>query len=197
MHRAHWQRLDIPGTDACRFTPTATGWTLTGAAVFDHSGASAVLAYRIDCDGRWLSERAEVTGWLGKQPYALRLERAGDSWLVNGVPDKNLTGLLDIDLGFTPASNTNALRRLALAEGAQAETTALWLDTGDWQMKPLPQGYHRLRSDAYAYTSPTHGYEAVLLVDDFSAITDYPGLWQAVPHEPPPSLDGFSPTPAW
>jgi len=36
--------------------------------------------------------------------------------------------LRDIDLGFTPATNMNAIKRLQLPIGEHAEFTAVWLD---------------------------------------------------------------------
>jgi hypothetical protein len=182
MHRMLWRRLDCPGQDGCRCFPTDTGWSIMGSAVYDLEGKAATLAYRLDCDGRWISQRAAVTGWLGALKVSMTLERqAGDRWQVNGATDECLTGLQDIDLGFTPASNTNALRRLALSPGTWAETTAVWLDADSWRVRPLVQSYRRMSHDTYAYTSPAHGYAATLRVDDFSAITDYPGFWAAMP----------------
>ena len=98
-------------------------------------------------------------------------------WSVNGGDDNALAGLEDIDLGFTPASNTNAIRRLNLAEGEEAESVAVWLDTEDWNVKPLRQSYCRVGGSAYDYKSPMHDYRATLLVDDFGAVREYPGLW--------------------
>lgn len=83
----------------------------------------------------------------------------------------------DIDLGFTPATNTNALRRMELKVGQAARTTALWLDTEDWSLKPLTQTYERLSETVYRYRSPRHAYEAELSVDPFGIVLDYPGLW--------------------
>jgi hypothetical protein len=159
--------------------PTETGWAITGAACFDEDGLAVALAYRIDCDGRWLSERARVTGWVGSGALDLTLRRQPDSsWQVNGHVDDRLTGLVDIDLGFTPASNTLALRRLALAEGAEAETTAVWLDATDWTAKPLRQTYRRRTPQTYDYHSFAHDFHAILQVDEFAAVTDYPELWR-------------------
>lgn len=94
--------------------------------------------------------------------------------------DAALNGLPDIDLAFTPASNTNAIRRLSLSDGETADSAAVWLDTADWTIKPLPQTYRRMHAGAYHYTSPLHGYSAVLTVEGFGIVTDYPGLWAAV-----------------
>lgn len=178
MHTVLWKRLDQEGLDACRFTQLDDSWVVEGCAVFDHSGRVASLTYRLICDSGWRSLRATVSGWIGVRNIALLMDREGtDTWRIDGSFREDLTGLQDIDLGFTPASNTNAIRRLSLDEGCEAESIAVWLDTEDWTVKPLRQTYGRLGKHAYDYASPLHNFRATLTVDDFGAVVDYPGLW--------------------
>lgn len=178
MHIVFWKRLDQDGHDACRISETPDGWVIQGAAVFAEGGQAAHLTYRLVCDRSWASVTAAVTGWIGETDVRLQIDRDGDGgWRINGRSDPALAGLKDIDLGFTPASNTNAIRRLNLSMGEAAESVAVWLDTEDWSVKPLRQSYRRTQDKAYDYASPQHGYRATLEVDDFGAVTDYPGLW--------------------
>ena len=88
--------------------------------------------------------------------------------------------VVDVDLGFTPATNTNAIKRLSLEIGAEVETTAVWLDIDDWSFKPLRQIYKRLSATELAYCSPSHEYDAILQIDDFDIIRHYPALWKMV-----------------
>lgn len=178
MHSVLWKRLDQEGHDACRFVETVDGWTIEGAAVFEHDGQAANLAYRLVCDRNWASVQATVAGWIGVNEFRLDIEHDGDDgWSISGKKAQALTGLKDIDLGFTPASNTNAIRRLNLSNGEEAESVAVWLDTDDWTVKPLRQSYRRTQNNAFDYASPQHDYRATLMVDDFGAVTEYPGLW--------------------
>ncbi len=184
MHTALWRRLDQEGHDACRFVEDSGQWNIEGSAVFKSGEYNAVLAYRLVCDGRWRGLSAAVTGWVGPHQIELSLEResVGD-WSIDGAIRQDLAGLEDIDFGFTPASNTNAIRRLNLdwEEEAAAAVTVIWLDTEDWTVKPLPQTYRRIGTNSYEYASPLHDYRATLETDDFGAITRYPGLWVMVP----------------
>lgn len=178
MYTVLWKRLGQEGHDACRFVQTGDGWSIGGTAVFEHGGHAADLAYDMACDRQWLSLTASVRGWIGRNRIDLHIERReGVRWSVNGRIDESLTGLMDIDLGFTPASNTNAIRRLHLSEGDEAQSVAVWLDTDDWAIRQLPQTYRRIRQNAYEYESPRHDYRATLLVDEFGAVTEYPDLW--------------------
>jgi hypothetical protein len=181
MHNVLWKRVDGSGHDACRFVQAADGWMIEGAAIFLQSGAPVRLFYRLFCDPMWSSVRATVSGWIGDRSIDISIQRKrADRWSVDGRVDTAVAGSQDIDLGFTPASNTIPLRRLGLAPGEDVETVALWLDPESWTVKPLPQTYRRVRSDAYDYTSPLHEYRATLEVDEFGAITEYPGLWTRV-----------------
>lgn len=178
MHTVIWKRLDQEGHDACRFTHTGVGWIIDGTAVFEYSEQAARLNYRLACDSRWASLQADISGWIGKSAFHMSIERNGeDGWSVNGRNDSALKGLSDIDLGFTPASNTNAIRRLNLRPSDEAESIAVWLDTEDWTVKPLRQIYRRIHNNAFEYTSPQHEYHSTLAVDDFGAVTEYPDLW--------------------
>jgi uncharacterized protein len=172
-----WKRLDKTGHDACRFTGTRDGWTIEGAAVFDHEGRAANLTYRLVCDSQWRSLGASVTGWIDDTNIQIYITRNNDGWCINGEQNDVLSGLNDIDLGFTPASNTTAIRRLNLLEGVEAKSVAVWLDTEDWSIKPLHQTYRRIQKYAYDYVSPMHDYSATLMVDGFGAVTHYPELW--------------------
>ena len=179
--RVLWNRLDQKGLDACRIYAIAQGWTIEGVAIFGgHESAFASLSYRLLCESDWRTREAEVHGWIGGRDWRLQLSRRPDGiWMANDRPIDPTGGLLDVDLGFTPASNTNAIRRLALGNGEKTETTAVWLDTADWTVKPLTQTYERISPKTYVYASPLHGYEAELQVDAFGIVLDYPGLWKA------------------
>lgn len=175
-----WHRLDGEGTDACRVTANADVRLIEGVAAFVEAGIVHALSYRVEIADDWTSRAAYVRGFAGERDVDLAIARVGGGWSVNGMPGAGLDGLADIDLGFTPATNLNAIRRLDLAIGDGAATTAVWLDTLDWQVKPLVQTYRRAGARAYDYQSPAHGYRAELETDDFGMVVHYPGLWRAI-----------------
>lgn len=175
-----WKRLDIPGMDACQFRSEPNGWAISGTAIFIADGSAGKLTYDVACRRDWSTRTASVSGWTGKRNISLMLERPGATdWHLNGAPINGTSALADIDLGFTPATNTNAIKRLDLQEGQEVETTALWLDTSDWMFKPLRQIYRHKSDTLLAYASPLHRYQADITIDPFGVIVDYPGLWAA------------------
>src|SRR5690606_30786790 len=108
-----------------------------------------------------------------------RRDPKGD-WTWNDHEVKGLDAGLDIDLGFSPATNLAQLRRLNLAVGEEADMPVAWLNPEDGSLSFLPQHYRRLSDSTYAYESPTVGYAETLEVDPESGFARrYPGLWVA------------------
>ena len=119
-----------------------------------------------------------VRGVVGPSPVALDVERnPSGAWLVDGAPAPDLDGLIDLDLGFTPATNLLPLRRLALAIGESAVVESALLDEHSWSFRRLTQRYERMDEEHYHYESPSGGYEGVLRVRADGVVLHYPGLW--------------------
>lgn len=175
-----WRRLDVPGHDACRISFEDGRWKIEGTAVCLEAGAVSCMNYHVQCDEFWRTERAVVKGWTGDKTLSLSIDRNRDGrWKINDRPADHLKGLLDIDLGFTPSTNTIAVRRMGLAVGEASPVAAAWIDTTDWELKKIEQSYKRLTETTFDYRSPDHGYHETLTVDSFGLVLDYPGLWTA------------------
>jgi hypothetical protein len=175
-----WRRLDIPGHDACRLKSTGDGWQLEGTAAFLHEQGPASLAYRIACDAAWRTRDGEVHGWVGAEAVHVQITRAAnDEWSLNGAPMPHILGCVDLDFGFTPATNLLQLRRIALGEGAAADVPVAWLDVPACTLNVLHQRYERRAGSTYWYEAPHFNYAALLEVDAAGFVRCYPGLWEA------------------
>ena len=175
-----WRRLDVPGHDACRLTRSDRGWSLDGTAVFRENGAPRCLTYAILCDPIWRTERGEIHGWVGDKPVRFVVERMHDgTWTLNGSRVPGLEAYVDLDLGFTPATNMSQLRRVGLATGHAADVPVAWLDATSETLTALPQRYERRTPESYWYESPTANYEALLEVGPGGFVHRYPRLWEA------------------
>jgi hypothetical protein len=176
---ALWRRLDAPGHDACRLVRRPDGWTIEGTAVFRERSAATRVDYRVDCDGAWRTLRGDVRGWHGADPVHLEVERsASGAWTLGGRPQPRVEGLVDLDFGFTPATNLQQLRRVALAVGESADVTVAWLDVGSGELSELRQRYERRSETTYWYESPGAGYRALLELDAAGFVRRYPRLWE-------------------
>jgi hypothetical protein len=175
-----WRRLDTPGHDACSLRQRETGWELDGTAVFAHEGAPARLAYKLACDDSWRTQSGDVTGVLGTEPIDINITRSAEGiWIRNGAVVPGLEACVDLDLGFTPATNLFQLRRLALNEGQAADAPVAWLDVSTGALDLLLQRYERRSPSTYWCEAPRFNYAALLEVSPLGFVLRYPGLWEA------------------
>jgi uncharacterized protein len=177
-----WRRLDAPGHDACRLEASEAGWRLDGTAVFREDRVPARLTYCVACDEEWRTEQGQVHGWIGRQSVEFIIARtSGGVWTLNGDAVPGLEGCMDLDFGFTPATNLLQLRRIGLAEGQAADVPVAWFDVSGGSLTVLPQRYERRSGSAYWYESRTANYQGLLEVASTGFIRKYPGLWEEEP----------------
>jgi uncharacterized protein len=144
---AAWERLDRAGRDAGLLQPSDDGWLLRGAAAFDHERGPAAVAYQVEVDARWRTRRGLISGFLGDDTIQHEIRRDDQGWTLNGVAVQGLEHMVDLDYGFTPATNVLQLSRIALKPGQRAELPVAWLDLQSASLVELPQTYER-RSEA-------------------------------------------------
>ncbi len=175
-----WRRLDSPGHDCCGLWVFEDSRYLQGVAVFCSEGGPCKLEYRIDSDLSWHTRSVSVTGWTGKSPVSIEISAGpGGIWYMNGeCQSSEVAGLVDVDLGFTPATNLVQLCRMTLEIGQEAEAPAVYLDFPSFTLCKLQQSYRRVAADKYEYRSPSFDYSAVLRVNEKGFVMDYPGLWE-------------------
>ncbi len=176
-----WRRLDVPGHEDARLEETAGGWRLAGELQVEEAGVAAQLNYVIDCERDWRTRRALITGTASGAP--VRFDFGADGlghWTLNGAALPLVEGALDIDLGFTPATNLLPIRRLALEVGNSAAVRTAWLRFPELHVELLEQSYTREAQRVFRYRALVDGapFEARLDTDDFGRVLVYEGLWQ-------------------
>ncbi|WP_420129347.1 putative glycolipid-binding domain-containing protein [Longimicrobium sp.] len=175
---ALWRRLDTPGHDAARVSRTADGWRLEGTAVFGHELGPARIQYWVDCAPDWTTRRARVTGWVGDRRCDVDVSRSeAGEWQRNGEAVGGLEQCLDVDFGFTPATNYLQLHRAGLKVGDAAEFPVAWMDVPDSTLVALPQRYEKRTPYTFWYESPQGPYEAMLEIAESGFVRSYPSLW--------------------
>ena len=89
---------------------------------------------------------------------------------------------MDLDFGFTPATNVLQLSRVALKLGQSAEVPVVWFDLDSASLTALPQRYERRRETSYWYEAPSVPYQAVLEIAPNGFVRILPrisgGLWR-------------------
>jgi uncharacterized protein len=155
------------------------GWRLDGTIVAASDNGPAAVIYLVVCDAHWRTRQAHVSLRDGAGERTLDVQVAGDRWSANGAPRPDLAGCVDIDLGWSPSTNTLPIRRLSLAVGAASgPVVAAWVRFPDLTLETLPQEYQHLTADRYRYTSRGGAFTAIVQVDPDGLVRDYEGIWR-------------------
>jgi hypothetical protein len=178
LFRILWQRLDMPGLEWCEIRRASDGTQVSGVALVAKAGTPYRTDYAIEIDAAGHTRRALVRPiGVPKGDFELRADGSG-GWLENGVAVPALDGCVDVDLGFSPMTNSLPIWRLGLAPGETREVRAAWVRFPEFTVEVLRQTYERTGASTYVYRSD--GFEAPLRVDVDGIVEEYGSYWRAV-----------------
>jgi uncharacterized protein len=181
LRRVIWRRiLDDHSFEECVVTAVPDGYGITGHVIAAQDGVPLIVDYEIRCDQAWSARSVAIEQRLNETPRRLRLERAGDGWLVDGVHDVRLDGCGEPDLGLTPSTNALAIRHLDLAIGQAAEIKCAWVKFPALSVEPSLQRYARLGERDYRYTNVASGFTALVAVDALALPVTYESIWTRI-----------------
>jgi hypothetical protein len=185
--------LDLPRAAACRHVDLREGFEtlfarregerthLEGHIAAVEDGRAWALRYLIRLDARGVTREAEVAvaEETGERSVALAGDGSG-RWSVDGRAAPELDGCLEVDLEASAFTNALPVRRLALAEGEEAEAPGAWVRAPSLAVERLEQRYRRLAAPrgrlSFDYTAPELPFEARLAFDASGLTLEYPGL---------------------
>ena len=159
----------------------ASGHRFHGVVVLPLEDVPCHIDYDVVVDAQFRSRvaTATITTPSGIRRIGLTSDLAGH-WHIDGVVASHLDGCTDIDLGWTPATNTLPIRRLDIAVGETATINAAWVRFPELDVLAVEQEYSRLAADRWRYRSGE--FERELLTDALTGLVLAYGddLWQAV-----------------
>jgi hypothetical protein len=174
-----WRRVDQPGLDSARLWFEDPYWLLAGASIFVEDRRPCRLDYQVSCDTAWNTIHGKVSGWIGDMAVELEFEAdPSRRWWLNETECVAVSGCIDIDLAFTPATNLLPIRRLQLPVGKEADVQAAWLRFPTFTLEPLAQTYRRVGVQTYRYETLAGEFVKDLTVNDAGFVTHYPGFWK-------------------
>jgi hypothetical protein len=158
--------------------------------------------YELFTDHTWASARCEVTVEGAGFLRSVRLERAAGRWRVTATEQGNLDAALlaaghpraeqpgsddpgklhaalDVDLGFSPLTNTLPIRRLGMldaAVGVSRTVDVAWILVPSLAVVDSSQTYTVLDDRRFRFVSGS--FAAELDVDEQGYVRHYPGLAQ-------------------
>jgi hypothetical protein len=88
---------------------------------------------------------------------------------------------MDVDLGWTPSTNTLPIRRLHLARSdIRQPADAVWVRFPDLALERLQQLYEPTGDKTYRYTTAPGSLVAQITVDQFGIVDEYSGYWKRI-----------------
>jgi hypothetical protein len=170
---------------------------LRGIVLAEVATVPVLVQYVVALAADWSTRAVEIVMRSGDaiKPEELRLTVAPEQrWQIEREPSQDesmpqddqeaLHGLIDVDLGFSPVTNTLPIRRLNPAIGEAVAVTAAWVRFPELTIQPLPQTYTRLAERRYRYESAGGAFVTEIEVDDLGLVTTYEGGWRRIAVSP-------------
>ena len=174
-----WRRTDVHGLERMALAIEADRITATSSVVsLDAGGFRLDHRWRLSPDWRALS--VEIERWNDDGHGALRLERHGRGWRVDGADRPDLDGAEEPDLSITPFCNTFPIRRVPETAGASLALDIAFIDGPALTVARSRQRYDRQgpRRLRYVDLGLSQGFEADLVVDDAGLVVTYEHLFE-------------------
>jgi uncharacterized protein len=169
-----WYGVQKPSIERLQFT---VGEKLQAQSILTNSDGR--YDYKVTLDADWVFRDLTLHRHDDRR---LEVCRGNDgTWSVNKEVRPDLKGAIDIDLAFSPFTNTLPIRRLNLALGFRAEITTAYIDASSFRVVTDPQAYTRTGVDLYLYESLDSDFRRRIRVDGDGFVIDYPGLYSRYP----------------
>jgi uncharacterized protein len=175
-----WKSGEEGSLEHFSISKTSDQYVLEGVVLCSYGDPTRV-DYKITTSSDWHTQSVEVSMLIGKHRTELRLAATSNQeWLLNKKDLTLFKGLIDVDLGITPSTNTLPINRLNLEVGESAELTALWIRFPELMLEPLAQRYTRLTDNTYHYENTDGSFSAELLLDKAGIVETYGNIWSRV-----------------
>lgn len=174
-----WRWVNSTGLERFELVRIPQEWMLRGTILVSGESGPTEARYEVVCDNAWNTKRAHVSLRDGADERVLRVTVEDGKWYVNEHVNDSVTECMDIDLEWSPSTNTLPIRRLHLAVGEKSgPVLAAWVRFPSLAVQPLLQEYERISDRIYRYKSSGGKFVAEIAVDEEGLVVNYGGLWQ-------------------
>jgi hypothetical protein len=176
-----WRTVGKEGLERGELLQAEQHWIMSGTILRLADTGPAEVKYEIITDVRWSTRTTNVSYRDDRGNKELQITRGDDGWYANGKRLQLSGDCIDVDLAWSPSTNTLPIRRLNLDIGADSgPLTAAWIRLPELAVEPLQQTYERTGPRAFRYGSRDGSFKANLTVDDNNLIVDYEGVWKRI-----------------
>lgn len=174
-----WQSPRLLSAEHFSYRPGPDAGTLAGVVILSRNGRPTTIDYEVRLTGEWAVRTCKFTVVDVDGAALTEIVAEDGRWWVNGKERPDLAGCTDIDLGWTPSTNSLPIRRISLAVGQSITIRAAWVTFPDMEVRPADQRYTRTGEQAWTYQSGN--FTAELVTDHLGFVDRYgDGLWRAV-----------------
>jgi hypothetical protein len=174
-----WYSPRLDSMEHFRYREEDQGHRLEGIVVLSRDQTPTTIHYEVVVDAVWGLICANVlcTDLDGETDIGVKTE--GERWWVNGRERTDLAGCTDIDLGWTPATNTLPIRRTRLHVGETSKVAAVWVTFPELAVRRMEQTYSRKSASVWTYSSAN--FTADLVMDTNGIVVTYgPDVWSTL-----------------
>lgn len=177
-----WRRTDIHGLERMSLGIEADRISATSSVLSLEAGGFQ-LEHRWHLSPDWRALSVDIERWNRDGHGALRLERHGRGWRVNGIGRPDLEGAEEPDLSITPFCNTFPIRRVPETTGASLALDIAFIDGPALTVARSRQRYDRQAPGRLRYVDLglSAGFEADLVVDAAGLVITYEHLFERLP----------------
>jgi uncharacterized protein len=169
---------DQNSSELCHLVDGDGGLSIAGRVLAAADGSSHELRYEIRTDDGYRTTQLIINRLWPEPGSELAFVRDSDGgWRLGKEPLDGFEECFDVDLGFSPSTNTLPIRRLGLEVGERHAISVLWILFPQFSAVRGEQSYERVAADRYVYESGD--FRAVLGVNEQGVVLDYEGLWVA------------------
>jgi hypothetical protein len=162
-------------------------YTMKGTVILLLDQVPILVNYEIASDKRWKTRSIKISQQMPDNKNMnidLRVSREQiwreyDTYTLShhSTVIDFASGLYDVDLQVTPATNSLPINRLNLKEGESQEIDVVWIGMPGLTLHRQEQKYSRINGRYYKFEIPSTGFKAQLEVDKLGFVINYGTLW--------------------
>lgn len=176
-----WSSVDTTCLERFQLTRSERNWKLQGTILRLHAGQPIEARYEVECNSHWQTLMAQVELDTKTEKRSMTLRNHDGLWTLNGKAVPVFDGCMDVDLGWTPSTNTLPIRRLHLARSdIRQPVDAVWIRFPDLGLERLHQLYEPTGDKTYRYIAAHGSLVAQITVDQFGIVDEYSGYWKRI-----------------
>jgi uncharacterized protein len=166
------------GFERCSLQRSENGYRLVGQTLLAEDTIPYSIGYVVTTEDDWTTRHVRLIVDKATSRVGVFLSAREGRWTRGRDPIAELGGCLDVDLAFTPATNTLPIRRLGLRVGEGADVDAAWVRWPELDVVRAKQRYERLAEDRYRFSQEE--FSAELTVDPEGLVVAYADIWSAI-----------------